>query len=79
MVSNKAHQYLKGNNMRKILLYGLAKEETREYMEQLLATNCKTEEDIQKVIKVAGEHGFHSFRVAYYNNENFNFIKALNI
>jgi hypothetical protein len=65
--------------MREILLYGLAKEDTQDYMEQLLATNCKNEQDIQKVIKVASEHGFHSFRVAYYNGEKPNFIKALNI
>jgi hypothetical protein len=65
--------------MREILLYGLGKEDTESYMEQLLATNCKNEQDIEKVIAVAKQHGFHSFRVAYYNGEKPNFIQALNI
>lgn len=65
--------------MKEILLYGLAKEDTESYMEQLLATNCKNEQDINKVITVAKQHGFHSFRVAYYNGEKPNFINTLNI
>lgn len=62
-----------------ILIYGIAKDQTERYMEELLSTNCKTEQDIQKVIKVATEHGFHSFRVTTYNGEAPNFIKALTI
>jgi hypothetical protein len=65
--------------MQEILLYGLAKGETERYTEELLATNCKNEQDIEKVIAVAKQHGFHSFRVAYYNGEKPNFIQALNI
>lgn len=65
--------------MQEILLYGLAKDDTESYKEELLATNCKNQDDINKVIKHATEHGFHSFRVAYYNGEKPNFIKALNI
>jgi hypothetical protein len=65
--------------MREILLYGLAKDETERYTEELLATNCKNQDDINKVIKHATPYGFHSFRVAYYNGEKPNFIKALNI
>jgi len=62
-----------------ILIYGIAKDQTERYMEDLLSTNCKTEQDIQKVLKVAKEHGFHSFRVTTYNGEAPNFIKALTI
>ena len=65
--------------MTEILLYGLEKNETRDYMETLLATNCRNESDIQKVINHAKEHGFHSFRVATYNGEKPNFAKTLNI
>jgi hypothetical protein len=32
-----------------ILIYGLEKSETRDYMETLLSTNCKTSQDIEKV------------------------------
>ena len=62
-----------------ILIYGIAKDQTERYMEDLLSTNCKTEQDIQKVLKVAKEHGFHSFRITSYNGEAPNFIKALTI
>lgn len=65
--------------MQQILIYGLAKEATERYQEDLLSTNCKTESDIQKVLKVAKEQGFHSFRITTYNGEAPNFIKALTI
>ena len=64
---------------KEILIYGLAKEATQDWQEDLLSTNCKTEQDIQKVLKVATEHGFHSFRITSYNGEAPNFIKALTI
>lgn len=65
--------------MKEILIYGLAKDATQDWQEDLLSTNCKTEQDIQKVLKVAKEHGFHSFRITTYNGEAPNFIKAINI
>lgn len=65
--------------MKEILIYGLAKDETMDYMEQLLSTNCQTQEQIDKVIAVASEHGFHSFRIAYYNGEKPDFTKVLNV
>ena len=65
--------------MQQILIYGLAKEATQDWQEDLLSTNCKTQEDIAKVLKVAKEHGFHSFRIATYNGEAPNFAKAVNI
>jgi len=65
--------------MKEILLYGLEQGESRRYMETLLASNCKNQDDIDKVKKVATAHGFHSFRVATYDGAPPNFLKALNI
>lgn len=62
-----------------ILLYGLEKGETRDYMETLLATNCKTPADLEKVKNHAAAHGFHSFRVTTYNGEKPDFLKTLNV
>ena len=65
--------------MKEILLYGLEQGESRRYMETLLASNCKNQDDIEKVKQVATAHGFHSFRVATYDGAPPNFLKALNI
>jgi len=64
-----------------ILIYGLKQGETREYMEDLLSTNCKTKQDIEKVLKVASEHGFHSFRITHFNDDGKipDFAGAINI
>jgi len=62
-----------------ILVYGLEANENREYMEQLLASSCKSQLDVEKVLTVAKAHGFHSFRVATYNGEAPNFANTLNI
>lgn len=64
---------------KEILIYGLSKDSTERYQEDLLSTQCKTEQEIQVLINKAKEHGFHSFRVTTYNGEAPNFIKALNI
>jgi hypothetical protein len=61
------------------LIYGLAPNETRDYMESLLSTNCKNENDVQKVILAAKAAGYHSFRIASYNGEAPNFANTLNI
>jgi hypothetical protein len=62
-----------------ILVYGLAKGEARDYMETLLATNCRDAGDVEKVKAAAGAQGWHSFRVATYNGEAPNFAKAVNV
>jgi hypothetical protein len=50
------------------LLYGLEKNETRDYMETLLlVTTDKTRLDTIK--QYAIDKGFHSFRIATYNGE----------
>ncbi len=52
---------------REILIYGLPRGETRDYMEELLACFPVTEKavsNIEKVKAAANADGFHSFRVA---------------
>jgi hypothetical protein len=61
------------------LIYGLAANETESYMESLLSTNCKNENDVKKVISAASAAGYHSFRIAYYNGEKPDFANTLNI
>ena len=65
--------------MKELLLYGLEQGETREYMETLLYSGAKTLAQIEKVMQLAADSGFHSFRVATYNGEAPNFAKAVNI
>ena len=73
---------LKGRVMKEILIYGLSKNESRDYMEDLLACfpdSANTQVNIDRVKVAASEHGFHSFRVATYNGEKPNFTRAVNI
>jgi hypothetical protein len=68
--------------MKEIIIYGLAKEATQDWQEDLLACfpdTVNTQSNIAKVIDAASAHGFHSFRVANYNGEIPDFGKALNI
>ena len=65
--------------MRELLLYGLEQGETREYMETLLLSGAKTMAEIEQVIKLATDAGFHSFRVATYSGEAPNFAKTINV
>ena len=65
--------------MKEFLLYGLEKGETRDYMETLLLSGAKSLSDIEKVIPLATDAGFHSFRIATYNGEAPNFAKAVNV
>jgi hypothetical protein len=65
--------------MKELLLYGLEQGETRDYMETLLLSGAKTMAEIDRVIKLATDAGFHSFRVATYNGEKPNFAKAVNV
>ena len=65
--------------MKEFLLYGLAKNETRDYMEDLLLSNVYSMDKVNQVIELAKKEGFHSFRVATYNGEAPDFTKCLNI
>ena len=67
------------STMTEILVYGLEKGEARDYMETLLATNCRNSSDVEKVKAAASAEGWHSFRVATYNGEAPNFAKAVNV
>ena len=60
------------------LVYGLEQGESRDYMESLLASNCRNLNDVDKVKLVASAAGFHSFRVATFNWEKPNFTNTLN-
>jgi hypothetical protein len=62
-----------------ILLYGLRKGETEQYKEDLLATNCRNEEDVEKVKEVAAKDGFHSFRVTTWDGSPPNFAGTVAI
>jgi hypothetical protein len=48
-------------------------------METLLLSGAKSMADVEKVIPLATEAGFHSLRVATYNGEAPNFAKAVNV
>ena len=60
------------------IVYGLAKGETRDYMETILLTTTEPKH-IEKVKELATVEGWHSFRVATFNGEAPNFANTLNI
>jgi hypothetical protein len=65
-----------------ILIYGLERGETRDYMETLLANFPKTaaaELNVERVKEAASAAGFHSFRIATYDGSPPNFAKAVNV
>lgn len=64
---------------KEILIYGLAPNETRDYMEELLSTQCTNDAQVQELIAKATKAGYHSFRVTSYNGEAPDFTKTLNI
>jgi hypothetical protein len=68
--------------MKEILIYGLAKGETRDYMEELLACfkdGANTTANIERVKAAASVAGFHSFRIAGYAGQAPNFAAAVNV
>lgn len=66
--------------MRKqILIYGLPQGETRDYMEQLLATACRNFADVERVKAAATAEGWHSIRVTTWDGSAPNFAKAVNV
>ena len=62
-----------------ILIYGLERGESRDYMETLLASNCRNAADIERVKEAASAAGFHSFRVTTYDGAPPNFAAAVAI
>lgn len=68
--------------MREILIYGLSKEATQEWQEDLLACfpdSVNAQDNINKVKQVASAQGFHSFRIATYNGAAPDFFKSVTI
>jgi hypothetical protein len=66
--------------MQELLLYGLAKDETRDYMEQLLLSHVHSMDKVNEVIELAKKEGWHSFRVATFSMSNApDFANTLNI
>ena len=68
--------------MKEILVYGLAQNETRDYMEELLACfkdSANTAANIEKVKAAASAAGFHSFRVSGYAGERPNFAATVQL
>jgi hypothetical protein len=68
--------------MQEILIYGLERGETRDYMETLLANfkdSANTASNIERVKSAASAQGWHSFRIATYNGKAPNFAKAVNV
>lgn len=49
------------------LVYGLAAGENEAWAEDLLATTCRTLADVDAVKTAAAKDGFHSFRVARFD------------
>jgi hypothetical protein len=61
-----------------IVIWGLPKGETERYMEAVLSSRCKTEDDVRKVKAAAAADGWHSFRVATMDdNEKPDFASAV--
>lgn len=59
------------------ILYGLAKDATESWQEDLLLAD-ESLERINKVIAIATRDGFHSFRIATFNGELPDFTKTIN-
>jgi hypothetical protein len=68
---------------KEILIYGLPKGETRDYMEDLLAcfqVTDKAAQNVEAVKAAASAQGFHSFRIAgFVPGTKPNFAKAVNV
>ena len=63
--------------MKETLIYALEKNETRDYMETLIAHGVNL--NISAIKTAAAAMGWHSFRIAYFNGEKPNFAKAINV
>jgi len=60
------------------LLYGLRIGERHRYMEELLSEKCRTLKDVDKVIELAKQDGFHSFRISkFIEGEMPDFVRAV--
>ena len=62
---------------REILVYGIPRGETERHTEDLLATKCRSQADIDAVCTAAARDGFHSFRVTTFDGAQPDFTKVL--
>lgn len=63
---------------KEILIYAIPKNETERYTEDLISSRCKSQKDVDAVIKAASKDGWHSFRVAgFTHGEMPNFARAV--
>jgi len=63
--------------MPEFLLYGLAKDATERWQEDLLATGLPTREAAEPIKTRAAADGFHSFRVAEFKGGQPDFAAAV--
>lgn len=54
-------------------VWGLAKGETEQWKETMLACTCKTQADVEAVKAAASKDGWHSFRVSKWDGSAPNF------
>ena len=65
--------------MTTFLVYGLAEGVTEDWREEILSSHCHTQADIQAITDRASMDGWHSFRVAVYDDTVApNFTNVLN-
>lgn len=70
---------LPANDNEEIQLYGLAAG-AEDWQEDLLATKCRTAEDVQRVVDAASADGFHSFRISKFVwGDTLDFTKTVNL
>lgn len=62
---------------KQILVYGLPAGETERHTEDLLATKCRTPEDVERVKAAASKDGWHSFRVVTWDGSPPDFRNVL--
>ena len=53
--------------MTTFLVYGLAEGVTEDWREEILSSHCHTQADIQAITDRASLDGWHSFRIALYD------------
>lgn len=64
--------------MTEYLLYGLAKDATERWQEDLLATGLADPAAAERIKEIAKADGFHSFRIARFDGQAPDFTKTLN-
>lgn len=63
--------------MTEIIVYGLAKDATERWQEDLLSAKARTQADVAAVMAAASKDGYHSFRVATWDGSAPDFAATL--